>query len=253
MEDLSNIVALVTGAASGLGAATAQQLNQAGAKVVLLDRSDAVLTTAEQIGAKGFIADVCDETSVAAILDQLQGSIGIPRILINCAGIVTGERIVGRQGPQPLENFSRVIEVNLLGTFNMMRLVAARMLQLNLPKDEERGVMINTASVAAFDGQVGQAAYSASKGAIAALTLPAAREFAQFGIRVMTIAPGIFATPMAQSMPEEVQQSLVANVPFPKRMGQPSEYARLALHIIQNQMLNGEVIRLDGAIRMPAK
>jgi NAD(P)-dependent dehydrogenase (short-subunit alcohol dehydrogenase family) len=194
--------------------------------------------------------DVTDAESATAALAEAQRAHGPARILVNCAGIVTGKRIVGREGPMPLEDFARVIQVNLIGTFNMIRLAAAAMATLDPLGDGERGVIISTASVAAYEGQVGQAAYSASKGGIVSLTLPAAREFAQFGVRVMTIAPGIMQTPMMSAMPAETQASLSAGVPFPKRLGLPAEFAELVEHCIRNGYLNGEVIRLDGALRM---
>jgi NAD(P)-dependent dehydrogenase (short-subunit alcohol dehydrogenase family) len=246
--------ALVTGAGSGLGRATAERLAALGAKVALLDiNSDAAKAAAEKIGGIGVACDVTSADSVAAAIAAARAAHGPARILINCAGIGPAQRIVGRDGPQPLDNFARVITVNLIGTFNAMRLAAADMQNLEPLTDGERGVIICTASVAAFDGQIGQAAYSASKGGVVAMTLPAAREFAQFGIRVMTIAPGIFNTPMVGSMPQQVQDSLAASIPFPKVLGKPEQYADLAAHIVQNHYLNGEVIRLDGAIRMAPK
>ncbi|MFV9503907.1 MAG: SDR family NAD(P)-dependent oxidoreductase [Oscillochloridaceae bacterium umkhey_bin13] len=247
---------LVSGGGSGLGAATAQALVEAGANVVLADLNPQASTaTAEALGsaAHAVVTDVADEVAVQAAIDAALNRFGQLDGAINCAGIGPAERILGKQGPHRSESFSRVLNVNLLGTFNVLRLAAAVM-QANPPGPSgERGVIVNTASVAAFDGQIGQAAYAASKGGIVAMTLPAARELARFGIRVMTIAPGIFATPLLAAMPEDVRQSLGAQVPFPSRLGSPAEYAALVCHIIQNQMLNGEVIRLDGAIRMAAK
>jgi NAD(P)-dependent dehydrogenase (short-subunit alcohol dehydrogenase family) len=246
--------ALVTGGGSGLGRATAERLAAMGAKVALLDiNGDAVKAAAEKIGGVGIACDVTSADGMAAAIAEARAKNGPARILVNCAGIGPAQRIVGRDGPQPLENFARVISVNLIGTFNAMRLAAADMQNLEPLEDGERGVIISTASVAAYDGQIGQAAYSASKGGVVAMTLPAAREFAQFGIRVMTIAPGIFLTPMMTGMPQQVQDSLAASIPFPKVLGKPEQYADLALHIIQNHYLNGEVIRLDGAIRMAPK
>jgi NAD(P)-dependent dehydrogenase (short-subunit alcohol dehydrogenase family) len=246
--------ALVTGGGSGLGRATAERLAALGAKVALLDiNGDAVRAAAEKIGGIGITCDVTRAENMAAAIAEARTRHGPARILINCAGIGPAQRIVGRDGPQPLENFAKVISVNLIGTFNAMRLAAADMQTLDPLEDGERGVIISTASVAAYDGQIGQAAYSASKGGVVAMTLPAAREFAQFGIRVMAIAPGIFHTPMLGAMPQQVQDSLAASIPFPKVLGRPEQYADLALHIVENHYLNGEVIRLDGAIRMAPK
>jgi NAD(P)-dependent dehydrogenase (short-subunit alcohol dehydrogenase family) len=243
--------ALVTGGGSGLGRATAQRLAALGAKVAILDvNADAAKEAAAAIGGIAIPCDVTQADATAAAIAQARAQHGAARILINCAGIGPARRIVGRDGPQPLEEFAKVIAVNLIGTFNAMRLAAADMQALEALEDGERGVIVSTASVAAYDGQIGQAAYAASKGGVVALTLPAAREFAQFGIRVMAIAPGIFNTPMVGGMPEQVQDSLAAAIPFPKMLGRPEQYADLALHIIENRYLNGEVIRLDGAIRM---
>jgi NAD(P)-dependent dehydrogenase (short-subunit alcohol dehydrogenase family) len=246
--------AVVTGGGSGLGRATAERLAALGAKVALLDiNGDAVRAAAEKTGGVGIACDVTSADNLAAAIAEARAKHGPARILVNCAGIGTAQRIVGRDGPQPLESFARVISVNLIGTFNAMRLAAADMQTLEPLEDGERGVIICTASVAAYDGQIGQAAYSASKGGVAAMTLPAARELAQFGIRVMTIAPGIFNTPMLGAMPQQVQESLAASIPFPKALGKPEQYADLAAHIVHNHYLNGEVIRLDGAIRMAPK
>ncbi len=243
--------AIVTGGASGLGLATAELLAAAGARVALLDLDAArVAEAAGRLGCKGFACDVADAASAEQAVAGARDAHGPARILVNCAGIAPPARIVGRSGPMPLADFARVIEVNLIGSFNLLRLAAADMTALEPDADGERGVIVNTASVAAFDGQIGQAAYAASKGGIVALTLPAARELARHGIRVMTIAPGIFETPMLRGLPEPVQQALAASVPFPKRLGRPEEYAALVRHILDNPMLNGEVIRLDGAIRM---
>jgi NAD(P)-dependent dehydrogenase (short-subunit alcohol dehydrogenase family) len=205
---------------------------------------------AAEIGGLALTCDVTDEGSASAAIDQARTQHGTARILVNCAGVGPAKRIVGRDGPMPLADFKRVIDINLIGTFNMMRLAAAEMSMLPPLADGERGVIVSTASVAAFEGQIGQAAYAASKGGIAALTIPAARELSQFGIRVLAIAPGIFATPMLKALPQEAQDSLGASVPFPQRLGEPREFAELVLHCLRNGYLNGEVIRLDGALRM---
>jgi len=243
--------ALVTGGGSGLGAATAAKLAAAGAKVALLDVNvDAARAVAAKIGGIAIACDVTDADATADALAQARAQHGAARILINCAGIGPAKRIVGRDGPMPLADFDLVIKVNLIGTFNALRLAAADMARLDALADEERGVIIAAASVAAFEGQIGQAAYAASKGGVASLMLPAARELAQFGVRVCAIAPGIFSTPMLQALPEDTQKSLAASVPFPKLLGKPEQFADLALHIIENRYLNGEVIRIDGALRM---
>lgn len=249
-------VFLLTGASSGLGLACARALVEQGGKVVLADiNAEAGTLRAEELGAQArFVqTDITREEdgrrAVAAALETFGGLHG----LINCAGIAPAEKILGRNGAHGLDSFSRVIQVNLVGSFNMLRLAAEAMAQSEANEEGERGVIVNTASVAAFDGQMGQAAYAASKGGVAALTLPAARDLARSGIRVMCIAPGIFETPMMAGMPQEVRDSLAANVPFPPRLGRPDEYAALVRHIIENPMLNGEVIRLDGALRMAAK
>ncbi len=243
--------AIVTGGASGLGAETARALARAGAKVALLDVNlDAAREVAKEIGGHAVRCDVTSSDSAMAALKEARDTNGPARILVNCAGIGPAKRIVGRDGPQPLADFERVIAINLIGTFNMMRLAAAEMQTLEPLADGERGVILCTASVAAYEGQIGQAAYAASKGGVAALTIPAARELAQFGIRVMTIAPGIFGTPMLRALPQAAQDSLGASVPFPKRLGEPHEFADLALTIVRSNYLNGEVIRLDGALRM---
>jgi NAD(P)-dependent dehydrogenase (short-subunit alcohol dehydrogenase family) len=239
---IADAAALVTGGASGLGLATAQALAAAGARVTIAD-----LPTSR--GAELPVSFVpCDVRSEADVLAAVEAA-GDARIVVNCAGVATPGRAVGKNGPLPLADFERVIAVNLVGTFNVVRLAAARIMELD-PIGEERGVIVNTASVAAFDGQIGQPAYSASKGAVAAMTLPLAREFAQHLIRVMTIAPGIFETPMMAGLPQEAQDSLGGQVPHPSRLGRPAEYAALVQHIVENPMLNGETIRLDGAIRM---
>ncbi len=244
--------ALITGAASGMGEATARLLANQGAKISLLDVNETKISElAAQINACAIACDVTSSESMEQSVALAAEKNGVARILVNCAGIAPARRIVGRDGAMPLEEFKHVIDVNLVGTFNAMRVMAAA-LRNEAPLDDvgERGVIINVASVSAFEGQVGQAAYSASKGAIVALTIQAAREFASAGIRVMTIAPGLIATPMLFGMPEGVQQSLASQVPFPKRLGNPDEFAQLVKHIVENQLLNGEVIRLDGAIRM---
>jgi NAD(P)-dependent dehydrogenase (short-subunit alcohol dehydrogenase family) len=246
--------AIVTGGGSGLGAGTAKALAAAGAKVALLDVAmDGAEKVAKEIGAIAIKCDVSNAADGEKAIAAAREKHGPARVLINCAGIAPAARIVGKDGPMALDAFARVINVNLIGTFNMMRLAAADMAKLEPLGDGERGVIVSTASVAAFEGQIGQAAYGASKGGVAALTLPAAREFARSGVRVMTIAPGIFGTPMLLGMPQAVQDSLAAQVPFPSRLGTPEEYAKLVMHILDNVMLNGEVIRLDGAIRMGAK
>jgi NAD(P)-dependent dehydrogenase (short-subunit alcohol dehydrogenase family) len=244
-------VAVITGGASGLGAATAEALAAAGAKVALLDLNEkAAGEIAKKLGGIAVACDVTDEASATNALAKVRETYGAGRILVNCAGIGPPKRILGRDGPMPLADYKKVIEINLIGTFNMMRLAAAEMTKLEPMADGERGIVVMTASVAAFDGQIGQAAYSSSKGGVVGLTLPAAREFSQFGIRVMTIAPGIFATPMLTALPQEAQDSLGASVPFPKRLGQPREYADLVLACVKNGYLNGEVIRIDGSLRM---
>jgi NAD(P)-dependent dehydrogenase (short-subunit alcohol dehydrogenase family) len=249
--DIKGHAAVVTGGASGLGAATAHELARAGAKVACLDVDlDRARAVADKIGGYAVHCDVTRAEEATAALAQARDTHGAARILINCAGIGPAKRIVGRDGPMPLADFARVIDINLIGTFNMMRLAAADMQGLAPLADGERGVIISTASVAAFEGQIGQAAYSASKGGVVALTLPAAREFAQFGIRVNAIAPGIFLTPMLAALPEDAQKSLAAAVPFPKLLGRPDQFAALVRHIVENAYINGEVIRLDGALRM---
>lgn len=244
--------AIVTGGGSGLGAAVAHQLARLGAKVAVLDVNAAnAAAVAEAIGGLALTGDITDTDSVSAALDAAEAAHGTPRIVMNIAGIGTAKRVIGRDGsPAPMDDFERVIRVNLLGTYNVLRLAAARIAKLDPLEDNERGVMVMTASVAAFDGQVGQQAYSASKGGIVGMTLPLARDLAQFGIRVMTIAPGLFSTPLMKQLPEDVQASLANAIPFPKRLGHPEEFAALAAHIVTNTHLNGETIRLDGALRM---
>ena len=246
--------AIVTGGASGLGAATARALAAARAKVTVLDlNEEAAAAVAREIGGIAVGCDVSDAASAEAAGARAAEAHGPARILVNCAGIGPAARIVGRNGPMPLETYARVISVNLIGTFNLMRLVAAGASGLEPLDGGERGVIVSTASVAAYEGQIGQAAYASSKAGVVGLTLPAAREFAPFGIRVCTIAPGLFETPMLRGLPQEVQDSLGASVPFPSRLGKPEEYAQLVLAIVANSMLNGEVIRLDGALRMQPK
>lgn len=245
-------VFIVTGGASGLGLATAQMLVNTGAQVVLADLNpEAGEAAAKALGAHFLRCDVASEADGQAVVALAQG-LGTLRGLVCCAGIAPGERVVGREGPHRLDLFSKVITVNLIGTFNMARLAAAAMAG-NDPQNGQRGVIVMTASIAAFDGQIGQAGYAASKGGVAAMTLPMARDLARHGIRVMTVAPGIFRTPMMAGLPQEVQDSLGASVPFPSRLGDPAEYAALVRHILENPMLNGEVIRLDGALRMAPK
>ncbi|MBJ7554388.1 3-hydroxyacyl-CoA dehydrogenase [Marinomonas spartinae] len=247
---------IVTGSASGIGEAVARRLHGLGAKITLADMNEKGLErVAADLGehVQAVTTDVSDEASAQNCMDKAVDAFGPIRGIVNCAGIPGAERVVGREGPHSLAGFERALKVNLLGTFNMVRLAADKMQHNEQAADLERGVIINTASVAAFDGQIGQAAYSASKGGVCAMTLPIARELARFGIRVMTIAPGLFKTPMMDVLPEDVQQSLGAAIPFPSRLGEPDEYAALAQHIIENVMLNGEVIRLDGALRMAAK
>ena len=254
---LSNVRAVITGGVSGLGFAVAQHLVAAGGKVALFDvnaeKGTAAVTELGADNAQFFKTDVTDEASVVANVSAANTFLGGLNACINCAGILGAGRVLGRDGAMKLSQFQTTVMVNLVGSFNVAKTCAERMQHNDAGTDGERGVIINTASVAAFDGQVGQAAYAASKGAIASLTLPAARELARFGIRVMTIAPGIFETPMMAGMTDEVRNSLAAGVPFPPRLGKPAEYAALVRHIIENSMLNGEVIRLDGALRMAAK
>lgn len=251
--ELKGSVALVTGGASGLGEACVRRLVAGGASVIIADiNADRGQSLAAELGANAGFAktNVANEEDAQQAVKQAVDSFGRLNILINCAGIGAAKRVLGKEGPMALAHFARTIEVNLIGTFNMIRLAAVALAQTEPNAGGERGVIINTASVAAFDGQIGQAAYSASKGGIVGMTLPIAREFARQGIRVMTIAPGLFDTPLLAGLPEAARISLSSQVPFPSRLGQPAEYAALAQHIIENEMLNGEVIRLDGAIRM---
>ena len=249
--DVKGQAAIITGGGSGLGEATAHALAAKGAKVALFDvAEDAANRVASEIGALACVCDVTDEASTKAALAKAREANGPARIVIQCAGIAPPAKIVGKKGPHALELYTKVISVNLIGIFNVMRLAAADMLNLEPLENGERGVMINTASIAALEGQVGQAAYASSKAGVIGLTLPAAREFASSHVRVVFIDPGIFKTPMMAGLPEATQQTLGASVPFPSRLGDPEEYAKLALSIIDNPYLNGDVIRLDGALRM---
>jgi NAD(P)-dependent dehydrogenase (short-subunit alcohol dehydrogenase family) len=251
---LDGQAAIVTGGASGLGAATALRLSNAGCRVAVLDiNQTAAETSAQRIGGIGITCDVADAASAEAAVAKAREAHGPARLLVNCAGIGTAGRVVGRDGPMQLTAFERVIRINLIGTFNLLRLAAADMTQLDPLDDGERGVIVNTASIAGYEGQVGQAAYAASKAGVIGLTLPAARELARAGVRVVTIAPGLFHTPMVEGLPPEVQQSLAEGIPFPQRLGEPEEYAALVEHIATNRFLNGETIRLDGALRMPPR
>lgn len=253
---IKDSVFLVSGGASGLGAATARMAVAGGGRVVISDRNaEAGEALAAELGANAVfaMADVTDEAACKAAIDLAVSRFGRLDVLVNCAGIVHGEKVVGKEAPHVLGNFQRVIGVNLVGSFNLLRLAADVMSKQSPLATGERGLVINTASVAAFDGQIGQCAYTASKAGIVGMTLPAARELARFGIRVMTVAPGIFKTPMMGSLPQDVQDSLGASVPFPSRLGEPGEYAQLVSAIVENPMLNGEVIRLDGALRMAPK
>jgi NAD(P)-dependent dehydrogenase (short-subunit alcohol dehydrogenase family) len=253
--DIAGHASLISGGASGLGLATATALAAAGAKVALLDINQAAAeAAAKPLGGLGLACDVTDADATEDAVAVARERHGTARIVVNCAGIGRAARIVDRDGkPMPLHQFKQLVEVNLIGSFNLLRLAAAEMATLDPLADGERGVIVLTASVAAYDGQIGQAAYSASKGGIVGLTLPAARELARYGVRVAAIAPGVFATPMLAGLPQTAQDSLAANVPFPQRLGHPDEYAALVMHICANRMLNGEVIRLDGALRMPAR
>jgi len=246
--------ALVTGGASGLGAAVAAMLGGAGAKVAVLDRdTDGAARVAQSVGGIGISGDVASQDDAQAAIAQATNAHGVPRILINCAGVGTAARVVGREGPMPLADFQRVINVNLIGSFNMIRLAASAMSTLEPTLSGDMGVIVSTASVAAYDGQIGQAAYAASKGGIVAMTLPLAREFARFGVRVMTLAPGIFETPLLGELPDEVRDNIAASIPFPQRLGQPQEFAELVKSCVENGYLNGEVIRIDGGVRLQPK
>jgi NAD(P)-dependent dehydrogenase (short-subunit alcohol dehydrogenase family) len=252
--DINRLAAVVTGAASGLGEATARALAAGGAKVAILDRNEeGAKAVADDLGAVGIGCDVAHSASMEAAFQAAADAHGPARIVVNCAGIGPAARVVGRDGPMDLQKFAQVININLIGTFNTLRLAAAAMEDLDALETGERGIIINTASVAAFEGQIGQAAYSASKGGVHAMTIPVARELARFGIRVLTIAPGIMGTPMLFALPNEVQESLGKTVPFPARLGSAEEYAKLVLHMCNNVYMNGETVRLDGAIRLAAK
>jgi len=250
--DIAGIGAIVTGGASGLGAATAKALADAGARVALFDLNmELAEKTAAEIGATAIACNVTDPDGAAAAVERARAVNGPARILVNCAGVGTAGKILDKERPMALSAFSRTIEINLIGSFNLMRLAADDMRKAEpLNDDGERGLIVSTASVAAFEGQIGQAAYAASKGGIVGLTLPAARELARYGIRVLAIAPGIFMTPMLAGLPEKVRDALAADLPFPKRLGKPEEYAALVLHMARNPALNGEVVRLDSALRM---
>lgn len=249
--DLRGQAALVTGGGSGLGAATCEALASAGARIAVLDRNeDAAKEVAAHIGGVAIACDVAESASAEAAIATARAAHGPARLLVNCAGIGNAGRIVGRDGPLPLASFEQVVRVNLIGTFNMLRLAAADMAGLEPLEDQERGVVVNTASIAAYEGQIGQSAYAASKAGVIGLTLPAARELARSGVRVVTIAPGLIETPMFKGVPDELRAGLAASVPFPPRLGRPQEYAALVLHIAANTFLNGETIRLDGALRM---
>lgn len=246
--DINNKTIFITGAASGLGAATARELSRCGAKIILADRNrDALKKISAEINGVAYECDVTSESSVKQVLSACDEI----HVVINCAGIIHGARILGKEKVMPLDDFSRVIQINLIGTFNVLRLSSAKISKQNTVTEKgERGVIINTASIAAFEGQLGQVAYSASKGGVAAMTLPAARELSRFGIRVMTIAPGIMQTPMVAGMTEAVRSQLSADVPFPKELGSPDSFAKLCMQIIENDYLNGSTIRLDGALRL---
>jgi NAD(P)-dependent dehydrogenase (short-subunit alcohol dehydrogenase family) len=252
---LKDMAAIVTGGASGLGAATARRLAAQGAKVAVCDLNQKLAeSVAAEIKGTAIVCDVSDAASAEAAVVQATKAHGPARVLVNCAGVGVAKRVIGRDGPMPLADFDRVIRINLIGSFNMLRLATTEMSKLEpLAATGERGVVINTASVAAYDGQIGQAAYSASKGGIVGMTLPIARELAQFGIRVLTIAPGLFLTPLLANLPQEAQDSLAAAIPFPRRLGHADEFASLAMHMIDNPYLNGEVVRLDASLRMAPK
>jgi NAD(P)-dependent dehydrogenase (short-subunit alcohol dehydrogenase family) len=247
--------ALVVGGASGLGAATVRELHAQGAVVTIADvNAEKGAALASELGLELVVCDVREETQVQAAVERAAGHDGGLRIAVCCAGTGWAQKLSGSKGPHPLMPFETILQINLIGTFNVLRFAATAMIANEpLAEDGERGVCVNTASIAAYDGQIGQIAYSASKGGVVGMTLPAARDLAQYGIRVCTIAPGLFDTPLLAALPEEARQKLGAGVPYPPRLGQPVEYARLAAHIVENRMLNGEVIRLDGALRMPPR
>ena len=250
--NLDNKIAVITGGASGMGKATAQLLSSHGVKVVIWDKQTGSADSQNHVLA--ITCDVSSDADVERAMQETVANVGVPRVCINCAGVAPAKRMFGKEGVMPLAAFKQVIDINLVGTFNVMRVVAEAMSRLDVDSASgERGVIINTASIAAFEGQIGQLAYSASKGGIVSMTMPAARELAQHAIRVNTIAPGLIATPLLLSMPEEVQASLAATVTFPKRLGRPEEFASLVLHLVENELINGEVIRLDGALRMQAR
>lgn len=252
--EVKNAIAIISGGASGMGAATAHKLAQAGAKVIVLDINlEAAKTLAHKIKGNFLACDVTDVHNIETVIANIVSTYGPPQICVNCAGIITAHRMIDKRGLLPPEMFQQVITVNLTGTFNLMRSVAAAMIAQNSQASGERGIIINTASIAAFEGQIGQIAYSASKGGIVSMTLPAARELAQWGIRVMAVAPGLVDTPMFANLSQEAKQALIAAVPFPKRLAHPDEFAKLVQHIIENPMLNGCCIRLDGALRMQPK
>jgi NAD(P)-dependent dehydrogenase (short-subunit alcohol dehydrogenase family) len=252
--ELENAVAVVTGGASGLGAATSKLLREKGMKVAIVDIDQNKLDQfASSIGAHGYSLDVTDATAAASFFDLVEQELGIPKVLVNCAGIATPSRILGKQGLMSLDFFQKIININLVGSFNMLRLAAEKMIKLETDEDGQRGIIISTASIAAYEGQIGQSAYAASKAGIVGMTLPAAREFASLGIRVNAIAPGVFHTPLVAGLPQEAQDSLAANIPNPKRLGKPEEFAKLVWHILENQYINGETIRIDGSLRMQPK
>lgn len=249
--DIKDLPIVITGAASGMGQATARYLANLGAKVTLLDvNTETIEKLANEIGGLALYCDVTSEENVKSALSELKNKFGSLRVCVNCAGVIVAKRLVGKKGPMSLDDFNKAISVNLIGSFNMMRLCAEFMQHQELLNKEERGLIINTASIAAFEGQIGQVAYSASKGGVVGMTLPAARELASCGIRVVAVAPGLIETPMLTSLPDAAQQQLLDSTIFPKRLGKPEEYSKLIAHIIDNQLINGEVIRLDGGVRL---